>query len=101
VTHCRPTWAATTLAKPGAKLSTLVQHDHYLTVTPGRTGADAGTRTRTYRLQDASSVLTIAATSDFTIYSDRSGDSNGTSGRQFVSQPVSRPPCVAASAVRQ
>lgn len=40
-------------------------------VFPGRAGADAGTRTRTYRLQDSPSTTTTASTSDFTLYSDR------------------------------
>jgi hypothetical protein len=44
----------------------------------------------TYRLQDAQSTSTMAATSDFAVYSDRSGNHSGSSGRQFVSQAVSR-----------
>jgi hypothetical protein len=52
--------------------------------------ADAGTRPGTYRLQDSPSTLTMAATSDFTVFSDRFGDYSGVSGREFVSQVVSR-----------
>ena len=49
-----------------------------------------GLEPRTYRLQDSPSTLTTAATSDFTVYSDRFGDYSGASGREFVSQVVSR-----------
>ena len=55
-----------------------------------RTRAYAGTRTRTYRLQDSFSSLTMVATSGFVVSRDRSHDFSGTSGREFVSQVVSR-----------
>ena len=57
-----------------------------------KTEPTRGLEPRTYRLQDAPSVLTMAATSDFTVYSDRSGGHNGSGGRQFASHMVSRRP---------
>jgi len=42
-----------------------------------------GLEPRTYRLQDSFSTLTMAATSDFIVYSDRSVRHNGSSGHQF------------------
>ena len=53
----------------------------------GQSGADAGTRTRTCRSQDSFTTLTMAVTSDFSVYSDRSNDNIGTDRREFVSQP--------------
>ena len=49
-----------------------------------------GLETRTYRLQDSLSTLTMAATSDFSVYSDRSGGHSGYGGSEFASQVVSR-----------
>ena len=49
-----------------------------------------GLEPRTFRLQDSFSVLTMTATSDFTVYSDRFGGYSGASGPEFVSQVVSR-----------
>ena len=48
-----------------------------------------GLETRTYRLQDSLSTLTMAATSDFSVYSDRSGGHSGYGGSEFASQVVS------------
>jgi hypothetical protein len=49
-----------------------------------------GLEPRTFRLQDASSVLTMASTSDFTVYSDRSDHHSGSNGREFASRVMSR-----------
>jgi hypothetical protein len=45
--------------------------------------------------------LTIAATSDFTCYGDRSGGHSGTGGREFASYVVSRRPRPARRGHRQ
>ncbi len=49
-----------------------------------------GLEPRTFRLQDSFSVLTMTATSDFTVYGDCFGGYSGASGPEFVSQVVSR-----------
>jgi len=50
-----------------------------------------GLEPRTYRLQDSFSALTMAASSDFTVYSDRSGGHSGFGGRESTSHlPVTR-----------
>jgi hypothetical protein len=59
-------------------------------IVPGQTGAEAGIRTPNLPLQGASSTMTISATSDFTVYSDRLVGHSGTVERKFVSQAVSR-----------
>ena len=44
-----------------------------------------------FDLQGVFSALAMMPTSDFTIYSDRSGDPGGTVGCEFVSELASRP----------
>ena len=48
-----------------------------------------GLEPRTYRLQDSSSTVTMAATSGFCVYSDCFGGFSGTGEREFVSRVVS------------
>jgi hypothetical protein len=66
-------------------------HDHhrnvFYLVEPEPT---RGLEPRTYRLQDFPSALITVASSDCTVYSDRSGGQSGMVGREFVSQVVSR-----------
>jgi hypothetical protein len=57
---------------------------------PARTEPTRGLEPRTYRLQDFPSALITVASSDCTVYSDRSGGQSGMVGREFASQVVSR-----------
>jgi hypothetical protein len=66
-------------------------HDHYTDVFYlVRREPTRGLEPRTYRLQDSLSRVTMAATSDSTVYSDLSGGHSDCGGREFVSQVVSR-----------
>ena len=51
-----------------------------------------GLEPRTYRLQGAPSLLTMASTIDFNVYSDRSSHHSGSGEHEFASHVVSRRP---------
>jgi hypothetical protein len=67
------------------KRSTFLSRNSSSEVEPTR-----GLEPRTFRLQGAKSVLTMASTSDFIVYGDRSGGHSGRVGHKFASQVVSR-----------